>query len=385
MSEFETPDFLKNKSTEDFHKMMLDELPADIDKSGGNHVWNKTRPTALVAAFICEYVIAEAVKQILPEWSYGTFLDGHAKTRRITRRAATAANGYITVTASAKATIPAGSLFSTASINDEPSVDYRTLEEVTIMAGESVKIPVECTQTGTIGNTQAGTIVLVASKLTNVSAVINEEDITGGTEEEDDETLKLRIEEFDKTQGDSFVGNLADYKRWATDVDGVGEATPIPPTDDSGIVTIILTDMNGEPATEKLCENVYNYIMKPDDPYNRLAPVNAILVVKAPDTMSICIKATIELKAGASMEDVKIAFMSAVALYLPIALEEEEVKYTRICNILGDTPGVNDYKDVQIGAKSGDTITYGTSNIPITNTQLPVIDEKDLTLTGGTV
>lgn len=385
MAEFKTPDFLENRSTDVIHQEMLDMLPTDIDASEGNHVWNLTRPTALVAAQISEFILPEVIKLIFPEWAYGSFLDAHAKTRNLARRAATAANGYVTITVSEEATIPAGSQFATASINDEPSVFYQTLTDVVIPAGQSAQVAVECTETGVVGNTKAGTVVLVASKLTNVTAVINEADITGGTEEEDDETLRERIEEYDRTQGDSFVGNIADYKRWATSVDGVGDVTIIPAQDTSGTVTLIITDMNGDPATDDLCKEVYNYIMKPDDPGARLAPVNAVLVVKAPDTMPIAIKVIIELETGASIEDVKAAFMSDVALYLPIALDEGEVKYTQIGKILAAVPGVNDYKELSIGEKNGSTITYGITNIPITNTQLPVINEDDLIMTSGTV
>lgn len=75
---------------------------------------------------MCEFVLPEVIKLIFPEWSYGTFLDEHAKGRGITRRAATAAIGKITITGTAGAVIPAGSLFSTASVNGEPSVDFKT-------------------------------------------------------------------------------------------------------------------------------------------------------------------------------------------------------------------------------------------------------------------
>lgn len=386
MAEFKTPEFLQNKSTDNIHKDMLGQLPTDIDASEGNHVWNLTRPTALVTAEICQFILPEVIKLIFPEWSYGSFLDAHAKTRNISRRAAVAANGFLTITAGDKEiTIPAGSLFATASINDEPSVDYETLEEVTIPANESVQVEIQCTQTGIIGNTQAGTIVLVASKLTGVAAVINEAAIMGGTEEEDDETLIGRVEEYDRTQGDSFVGNVSDYRRWATSVDGVGEVTVIPATDDSGLVTIIVTDLNGDPATAGLCENVYNYIMRPDDPPSRLAPVNALLLVKAPDTTPIGVKVIVELDKGVDIEAVKEAFMAQLALYLPVALDEGEVKLTQVGAVLSAIPGVNDYRELQIGAKINGTITYGTTNIPITNTMLPVINEEDLIMESGTV
>ena len=246
--EYQTPAFLENRSVDDFWQQILEFMPPDIDLSEGGHGWNHTRPVALIGAFICEFIMPEVLKLALPDFLYGQFLEGHGKSRHIYRRAATAATGEITITGEVGMTIPAGSLFATASVNDEPSVDYRTTEEATIPESGSVIVPVECTQTGIIGNTGKSTVILVGSKLTGITAVTNEEPITGGVEEEDDETMIARILEYDRTQGEQYVGNMADYKRWATSVPGVGEATVIPAQDDSGLVTIVLTDMNGAAA-----------------------------------------------------------------------------------------------------------------------------------------
>lgn len=382
MAEFITPDFLKNSSVDDLHQVMKGVLPADLDMSEGNHAWNLTRPTAIIASELREFILPEVIKLAFPEWSYGQFLDGHAKARSITRRAATAASGEITITGEANLTIPAGSLFSTASVNDEPSVDYKTMAEVKIPESGSVIAAVECTQTGTVGNTTENTVVLVASKLTGITAVTNEDPITGGTEEEGDESLINRIMEYDKSQGDNYVGSVADYKRWATSVPGVGEATIISAQDDSGLVTIILTDANGEAATEQLCNSVYNYIMRPDDHGERLAPVNALLSVVPPSTMAIIIKATVELDSDATVESVKAAFMQKLAAYLPLAMDEQEIKYTKIAAALSAAAGVNDFTDLQIGLKGE---AYGTANIPITTTQLPEVSEEDIEITAGTV
>lgn len=382
MAEFITPSFLNNSSVDDIHQVMKDVLPADLDMSEGNHAWNFTRPTALIASELREFILPEVIKLAFPEWSYGQFLDGHARARSITRRAATAANGEITITGEVNSIIPAGSLFSTASVNDEPSVDYKTLEDVKIPESGSIIVSVECTQNGTVGNTTENTVVLVASKLTGITAVTNEAPITGGTEEEGDESLINRITEYDKSQGDNFVGSAADYKRWATSVPGVGEATIISAQDDTGLVTIILTDANGEAATEQLCNSVYNYIMRPDDRGERLAPVNALLEVVPPSTMAIIIKATVELDPEATIESVKTAFMQQLALYLPIAMDEQEIKYTKVAAALSAAAGVNDFTDLQIGMKGE---AYGTANIPITTTQLPEVSEEDIEITAGTV
>lgn len=385
MSEFTLPAFLENSSASEIHEFIKALLPADIDVSEGSHTFNLTYPPALITSELLEYFIPEVIKLIIPDWSYGQYLDEHAKTRKITRRAATAATGEITITGKADTAIPAGSLFSTASVNNEPSVDYEVMESVTIPESGSITAEVQCTQTGIVGNTGANTIVLVSSRNTGITAVTNEKAFTGGTEEESDDSLRARISAYDKSQDNSFTGCAADYKRWALEVNGVGDATVISAQDDTGLVTIILTDTNGDPATENLCTLVYNHIMSPDAAGERLAPVNAYLSVLPPSTIAIGIKATIELKENATIESVRNALLTNMAKYLPEAMEAKEVKYSRVWAVLSSTEGVNDFSGLQIGQKSGTTVTYGTSNIAITSSELPTIVADDLILTEGTV
>lgn len=385
MAEFTIPEFLQNHSAAEVFEKQKAIMPADIDLSAGGHAYNFLMAAALIAAEAYEFTLPEVIKMIFPEFSYGEFLDYHAKDRRLVRRAANAASGEITITGPVNTLIPAGSLFSTASVNNEPSVDYKTLEAAQIPESGSVTMAIQCTQAGIIGNTQPGTIILVSSRITGLTSVTNQEAVTGGTEEENDESLVQRIMAYDRSLGDSFVGSVSDYKRWATSVPGVGSATIISAQDTTGTVTIILTDANGDPATEQLCESVYNHIMRPDNPNERLAPVNAILKVVPPDTTKISIVATVELSENVTLESVKEAFAALLALYLPVALDEGEIKYSRVAAALAATEGANDYSGLQIGMKEGDTISYGTSNIAITSSQLPTIDTDDLILTAGTV
>ena len=386
MAEFTTPTFLENYTVDDIYATMSQILPADIDRSEGSHVWNLTRPTALVLAEICEFVLPQVVQLIFPEWSYGDFLDAHAQTRGLTRKAATAATGEVTFTGLANTLIPAGTVVSTASLNSEdPSISYATTEEATIPASGTVTVDVECTETGTVGNTIANTIIILASTVTGITAVTNADEIDGGTDTEDDASLIARIEEYDSTQGDSYIGNIADYKRWALSVSGVGNAAVIPANDTTGLVTIILTDSNGDPANETLCDAVYNYIMQPEAPASRLAPINALLSVEAPETISLGIIATVELEEGATLEAVKSGFYNNLVEYLPEALSDEEIKVTKIEACLSNTAGVNDFQGVEIGIISSGTVSYSNQNIAIASTQLPTVLESNLLLTAGTV
>lgn len=386
MADYATPAFLQNHSTDDLQEIGLSALPTDIDASEGGHTWNTTRSAALIGAELCEYVLPRVIQLIFPEWSFGTYLDGHAKVRAMERREATAATGEITITGKEGTVVPAKSLFYTTAVNDEPSIAYFTMEEVTIPSGGSVTVGVACSLLGISGNTAANTIVHVGSKLDDVTAVTNEKAITGGTEEETDESLIARICEYDKSLGDSYGGSLADYKRWAESVDGVGAAEPIPPQDTSGLVTIVLLDANGDPANEDLCNDVYNYIMSPEDPANRKAPTGASLSVVAPMTVTLAIKATVQLADDATMESVRAAYLALLLAYLPEAMKDGEIKYTRITRALSNTSGVYDYADVQIGVVGeGGAVTYGTANIKVSDRSLPIITEDGLHLTAGTV
>ena len=380
MAVFPIPSFLENQSVEEIHARMRQQMPNDIDMSEGGHPWNLTMPTAYALSYMAEFVVVEAIKLIWPKYSqdYANVMDDHAEARSLVRKAATYATGEITITGTPATEIPKGSAFSTASINGEPAVEFITTETVTIEAGGTVKAEVQAVEAGTIGNVSAGTIILKANQITGISDVTNEEDITGGTEEESTESLQSRIMDYDASQGVSFVGSESDYKRWAMEVNGIGSAVIIPATDDSGLITIVLTDSNGDPANETLREAVYNHIMRPDAPEERLAPINGgNIQVIAPDTIEITIAVTIETDGAVSISTIKESILATLKEYLVEATQDEEVRYTRIGSIIARTAGVEDYKDLLVNG--------GTANIAINNQQLPIIEKDALVITAGTV
>lgn len=382
---YEIPYFLQNKSVDDIHQIMRLNMPDDIDISEGSLSWDLTRTTAIVASMICQYILNEAIQLTFPEWSYGIYLDELAKGRGITRRAATRATGTVTIDGAEGTVIPKDSAFSTASVDGDPSISYKTKEETKIPAEGTIDIDVYCTQFGTVGNTAANTVIFNDGRISGITAVINKEAITGGTEQERDDVLSVRILEYDATQGQSFVGNPGDYKRWAKSVGGVGECVVQEATDNSGMVTLYVIDANGEPANEEIQTAVYDYIMHPDNPSTRLAPVNALLTVTAPTVLTIGISATVEILEKYTIDIVKKAFLAQLKTYLVTASEQNEIKYSKIGSLLSATDGVNDYKNLKIGIKTGDTVAWDVVNIPITQTQLPMVVVDDLVLTSGTV
>ena len=371
------PEFLQNASVDEIHGKMLNSMPDDIDKSQGQHPYNYTRPTAMIVSEMCQQTLPQVIKQIWPMTAFGAWLDYHAEIRDASRRPATASTGELQLTVKAGTTVPEGSQFSTASTDSQPSIVFQTTEAAFSANGGTITVPVECTQTGPTGNVIAQTVIFKVSQLDGVTSVTNPEPITGGTDQEDDESLRARLVEIDQTRNISYVGSVADYRRWALEVPGVGGVTVIPASDDSGLVTVVITDGNGDPANETLCTAVYNHIMSPDDQYARLTAPNARLSVVGPTVIPLSITATVELEDGYVLDTVKAAFISAVQEYLGTARMDGEIRRSKICDLLGSIEGVYDYDNV--------TMNGGTGNVTITQTQLPQVTNDSVTLTEGAV
>lgn len=375
--ELELPDFLNNSSEEEIHEKMLSNLPEDIDKSEGGFPWDFTRPTAIEIAELKEYVLVEVLKSLSPvtcEESY--LLDYHADGRGLVRRESVNATGYVTVTAKAGLVIPLGYGFSTEADDEGNTIDFVTTEEVTVDSLGNAKIPIEAAEGGSASNVGVNTIVLHAGDetgelLDEIISVTNEEAVTGGLDEEDDDTLRERIVEYDRSHDISYVGNVADYKRWALSVPGVGAVTVIPAKDDSGTIKIILMDQNGVPASKQIQDAVYDYIMRPDSESDRLAPPNAVLEITAPETVVVNISAVVYLR-EAEIGDVQNDLKAALQSYLlNVSSNDSAVRISAINSILGAVSGIYDYDSVQINGVS--------KNVDLESGQMPVLGTVRIT------
>lgn len=110
------------------------------------------------------------------------------------------AAGILHITGTLGTVIPEGSIFTTESINDEPEKEYETLEEATITAEDGVDVKIQCTEAGLNGNSAKNTVNLEEDIIEGIAEVTNPEPIIGGAEEEDDESLRERIMEYDQSQ-----------------------------------------------------------------------------------------------------------------------------------------------------------------------------------------
>lgn len=111
----------------------------------------------------------------------------------------------------------------------------------------------ECTTEGTIGNSYAGEVVPV-----NKPGIEEKAIITGivalGEEEEDDESLRKRY--LERVKCPICTGNMSYYREVIDSITGVGGRKVTPSADGLGVVKVVITDSEYEPAGEDLIKYV---------------------------------------------------------------------------------------------------------------------------------
>ncbi len=348
------------------HERMLSVIPDTLDKTDGGFVYDFTRPAALEKAEMM-VLLNEAIQVFFPDFSYSGFLDKIAAQDGLTRRAATSAEGYVTITGVTGTTIPKGFLFSTPATQISGGIEFAATESKTIPAEGTVQVPVKCISTGVDGNVSPGSITLMASPISGIESINNASTLSGGTPEETDDSLRQRVKESDAQGSSSFVGNDADYKRWAQEVDGVGDVVVVPEWEGAGTGTVklIVMDATGSPANQTMLDAVYDHIMSDDDRDHRLAPIGAILTVVTAGPVSISVSASIVLDEDADILSVTTAFRTALQAYFAEAKTENAVRYTRVASVLSETVGVLDYSTLLLNG--------GTENVTITVNDYPTI------------
>ena len=321
---FTLPAWHRQESAEQIQARMMERLPPDIDNIEGGFPYDFTMPTALEEDELMNFVLIETLKIMFPAWAYGIYLDYHAAAVGLTRRPANHAGGYVTITGVPGTEIPVGTIFCVPAVNDVPAIEYATITDAVI--GEpaegdeygTVDIGVTAVVGGRSGNVSADSIVIMASPFKGVVSVTNQAAITGGTVEESDDELYERIV-FAEQSPESFVGNDADYIRWAKEVNGVG--TVLIDTqyevEHPNWVKLIILDANGQPANDQILAAVYEHIIAPDNrAEDRLAPIGAILVVEAPTGCSLTIAVTgLELTDGYTKAEVVKRFKDRLEEY----------------------------------------------------------------------
>lgn len=248
---------------------IIDRVQADVDSRLGKKSmrWSLPGVMARVIAGVSHGLhgyIAFVLRQCFTSTAESTYLERRASEYGVYRKPASKAEGSVTFTGSG--TVPAGT-----QLQSERDVVY-----VTTAASVDGKATIQAAVAGAAGNAVAGLELTLVSPVVGILSTAVAGELTGGTDAEDDESLRERL--LQRQKSPPKAGTAADYIAWAKDVSGVTRAWCYPHEMGLGHVTVrFMTDgmtENGIPS-DLMVQRVKEHI-------ESLMPVTAILHVEAP-------------------------------------------------------------------------------------------------------
>lgn len=365
--EFSRPEFLEGNSAEEIHERMMNNLPSDIDDMPGGFPYDMTMPAALEKDEIINFHIVRALMIAFPEYAWDEWLDLHGRQVHLTRHEAMQASGNVEVAAIEGTEILSGTVFCTAATETGPSIEFETTEDVVIGSEGTALIPVRAVEPGTSSNVTANTVILMMVPNKNVTGINNPEPIIGGTERENDDDFYDRIAaEYDNSM--TYLGNDEDYKRWAKQA-GAGDAIVISTWNGPGTVKLVLVDGNGKPANQKLVQDVYNYIVSPNDRSARLLPTGtAELTCAAATTIKVNYVITgLSFDETTNIEQIEADFKEALKKVYAEAKIEGVLRYNDVRPLISAVSGVEDFDTFTMNGKT-QNITLKSEEYPDTGT-----------------
>ena len=241
-------------------------------------------------------------RQCFPQTAQGEYLDLHAQLRGVERREATAAEGVLrfpgAAAAAADREIAAGTVCMTAGLTR-----FETIEAGTLEAGEtSVDIRARALEAGSAGNVAAGTILQMAVAPVGVSRCTNPAAFTGGTDREDDETLRARVLETYRRLPNG--ANAAFYQQGALSFDEVAAAAVIPRPRGVGSVDVVVSTAAGAPSAE-LLEELEDY-------FEARREIAVDVQVRAPEMETVDVTVQVAAEEGQDAQAVQDAVEAAL-------------------------------------------------------------------------
>lgn len=288
-----TLDEIKARQETDIRdELGIDELPK------GSVVKALSNAQAGTANELFGFLKDFVAKQGNPLTAEGIFLDWQAESYGFNRLAASFAQGSIRFTGTNGVQIPSGT-----ELIGSNNVTYKTKAAVTVSSGIA-DVDAIALIPGTETNLDASESLTLLSAVASINstATVNSSGITGGVDQESDETLRTRLLGFlrDRPQG----GAVADYKLWVSEIVGTGQAWIFPNVTEDNSVDVYFV-MNDEenliPSDAKVTE-VQDYI----DNENR-RPVTCIVYVRKPSLVSQDFSISLAPESSEDLSEVKIA------------------------------------------------------------------------------
>lgn len=304
------------------------------------------------------------VSMLFVDEGSGGYIDLVAKTYfNLSRKPGTKARCTVTLSGDAGAVLPAGTAFLTA----EGLVFY-LLSAVTLGAGGEAQGALEAADIGAEYNLEAGALTRMYVNPVGLAA-FSSGAATGGTDRESDAALLGRMDERRKRPATS--GNGYQYRQWAMEVAGVGEAKVVELAAGPGTLALTLTDAALAPASPEI-------VAAADAAIATKRPIGATPTVRSAEALTLTVAATVVLAASTTADAVRAVFVSKLDTYCRELVgekfrrvyysPEEDLPYTLIYNrvaaLLLTIEGVVNYTALTVNDAAAD-IAIPADSVPV--------------------
>lgn len=343
---------------------MLDRIPNTLDKREGSIIYDALAPDAAEIAQM--YItLKNNIDLIFVDTSVAEYLDRLSNQIGLTREAATKA-------------IKQASFYDAENHLMDIEIGQRfTIDDLVFKAIEKIetgKFKMECETAGVIGNGVAGNLIPV-DYIQNLARAELTDVLIPGEDEESDDSLRARY--FDTINEKAFAGNIADYKKKTKEIQGVGAVKVTPIFNGGGTVKLTILDSDFNKASSVLVEKVQNEICPQKSNLGiGLAPIGHQVTVDTATEHEINVSATLTLTEGSELELVKPEVERQIKNYLLDLRknwEDEQNLIVRISQVESRILNIETVLDI-----SNVTINSDTSNIELTEMEIPILKEVTL-------
>lgn len=337
-------------TVEEIKNAILSKITADIDIREGSFFNDMISPVAYEI-----WKTYQTLDSIIPiafvNETSGSYIDKKCAEYGITpRKPGTKAIAVMMLTGTNGTVIPKDKIFLTID-----NLEFITDSSVTIVNGVA-SVTATAAAIGENYNVEAGKIVRQYVNLNGLTSVTNLA-ATGGSEPETDAALYARLRDY--LQKPSTSGNANQYRQWALEVPGNGDAKIFPLWSGPGTVKVVVVNNDKLPVTNALIRQTSDYI-------EERRPIGATVTVVSGTAKNINIMATLVVAPGYNLQTVINSFSEAITEYFKsIAFSTTYISYAKIGTILLSTNGVIDY--------SGLRINNGSANIVLGNEEILVL------------
>ena len=339
-----------NQTYEVIKQRILDNINIEIDKREGSFLSNMV--SAISEELAKAYInMGDILSLGFIEDTFDTYLDKRVSEFGVYRKEGAKATGEIKVEGED------GAIITNGTIVRANNLYFTVLNDIELPTDNVLYV--EANEVGYKYNLLANTEFELVEKNDKITKLVNEVNFANGVDVESDEDLRKRFVRI--INSPSTSGNKNHYEEWALEVNGVGRAIVYPRHNGNGTVKVMIAGNDNKPVTEDIIENCKAHI-------EENMPIGCQLTVSTPTLLNVTITASIELKDGYDIKDVKSDFETSLNEYLKGVTSE--LTYSKIYGLLANHLSVEDITELKINNSN--------SNISISEDKIINISEINL-------